>query len=85
MTLNLYVASARQRRYQSEIKSRGEEQNAKRKHGRRAHRWVVERVMLWMNRFRRILIRWEKKTANYEALLHLTFDYIAWKQTRVLG
>jgi Putative transposase of IS4/5 family (DUF4096) len=24
----------------------------------------------WMNRFRRLLIRWEKKVENYEVMLH---------------
>lgn len=74
---------ARRRRYTPHIKTRGEEQIAKR-HGRgRARRWVVERIASWMNRFRRILVRWEKKAENYEALLHLVFAYITWKQ--VLG
>ena len=27
----------------------------------RSRRWVVERTHSWMNRFRRLLIRWEKK------------------------
>jgi transposase len=44
---------------------------------------IVERIASWMNRFRRILVRWEKKAENYEALLHLVFAYITWKQ--VLG
>jgi putative transposase len=75
-------AEARRRRYTPHIKSRGEEQTAKRTQGRRARRWVVERIASWMNRFRRILVRWEKKSVNYEALLHLTFAYTTWKQTR---
>lgn len=36
---------------------------------RKARRWVVERTFSWINRFRRILVRWEKKSANYEAML----------------
>ena len=36
----------------------------------RARRWVVERTHSWMNRFRRLLIRWEKKEDNYIAILH---------------
>ena len=32
-------------------------------------RWVVERVHSWINRFRRLLIRWEKRPQNYEAML----------------
>jgi len=41
--------------------------------GVRSHspkRWVVERTHSWHNRFRRLLIRWEKKVANYEAMIH---------------
>ena len=34
-----------------------------------ARRWVVEVAHSWFNRFRRLLIRWEKKAANYLALL----------------
>jgi transposase len=43
-------------------------------------RWVVERTHSWMNRFRRILIRWEKKPANYLALLHVACALIAFHQ-----
>ena len=35
-----------------------------RTHGKRARRWVVERTHSWMNRFRALLVRWEKRTAN---------------------
>jgi len=34
-------------------------------------RWVVERTHSWMNRFRSIYIRWEKKASNYQAMLEL--------------
>ena len=30
--------------------------------------WVVERTHSWINRFRRLLIRWEKKSENYLAM-----------------
>ncbi len=30
-----------------------------------AKRWVVERTASWYNRFRKLLIRFEKKDANY--------------------
>lgn len=39
--------------------------------GSRARRWVVERTHSWLNRSRRLLVRWEKKTENYLAFLHL--------------
>jgi putative transposase len=38
---------------------------------RRNRRWVVERTGSWINRFRRILVRWEKKARNYEAMVAL--------------
>jgi putative transposase len=72
--------------YTAHIKSRGEERNErKRLPGYRARRWVVERTHSWMNRFRRILIRWEKKTANFEAMLHLACAYITFRAAGVLG
>jgi hypothetical protein len=37
----------------------------------------AERAHSWMNRFRRILIRWEKKPANYLAMLHFALGIIA--------
>jgi transposase len=45
-----------------------------------ARRWVVERTHSWMNRFRRILVRWEKKARNYLAMLHLTCAVIVLKK-----
>src|SRR5919108_5599076 len=36
-----------------------------------ARRWVVERTLAWLSRCRGILIRWEKKAANYLGLLKL--------------
>ena len=33
--------------------------------------WVVERTHAWHNRFRRRLIRWEKKSTHYEAFIHI--------------
>ncbi len=72
--------------YTVHIKSRGDEAKALRSNPRfRARRWVVERSHSWMNRFRRLLIRWEKKAANYEAMLHLACAVITLKATGVLG
>ena len=50
----------------------------------KARRWVVERSHSWMNRFRRILVRWEKKSENYVALLHLSLALIAFKSSGLL-
>ena len=72
--------------YNAHIRSRGEEASEKsRIPGYRERRWVVERTHSWMNRYRRIIIRWEKKTDNYEALLHLVCADITVRRTGVLG
>jgi len=53
--------------------------------GYRAQRWVVERTHSWMNRFRRLLIRWEKKVPNYKAFLHFACAWITYQVAGVLG
>ena len=72
--------------YTAHIKARGEEAQAiKRQAGFKARRWVVERTHSWMNRFRRILTRWEKKADNYLALLHLVCAVITYRCSGLLG
>ena len=71
----------RRRGYVPHIKSRGQEQAEKRSRGKRARRWVVERIASWLNRYRRILVRWEKKADNYQALLHFVFAHILWRNS----
>ncbi len=66
--------------FTAHIRSRGEEAKLIRRSTRfKARRWVVERTHSWMNRYRRILIRWEKKPENYTAMLHLTLGGIAYQ------
>ena len=44
------------------MRPRGDKTRKLRKDARfKGRRWVVERTHSWLNRFRRILIRWEKK------------------------
>jgi len=72
--------------FTAHIRARGEEAQAiKREAGFKARRWVVERTHSWMNRFRAILIRWEKKAQNYLALLHFACAYITFRQAGLLG
>jgi transposase len=72
--------------YTAHIHSRGEEKQAKMEiPGFRARRWVVERTHSWMNRFRRLLVRWEKKKANFCAMLHLACAYISFRAAGVLS
>lgn len=69
--------------YTAHIKRRGQEiQEKKDIPGYRARRWVVERTHSWMNRFRRLLIRWEKDVENYVAMLHLACAYITFHAIR---
>jgi transposase len=35
------------------------------------HRWVVERTLAWLNRFRRLTVRYERRADIHEAFLHL--------------
>ena len=72
--------------YTAHIKSRGQEE-AERKQipGYRARRWVVERTHSWFNRFRRLLIRWEKKPENYTAFLHFACAWITFRAAGILG
>jgi len=45
-------------------------------------RWVVEVAHAWFNRFRRLLIRWEKKADTYLALVHLAAVLIIYRKLR---
>jgi len=73
-------------RFTAHIRARGEEAQAiKRAAGFKARRWVVERAHSWLNRFRGILIRWNKKTENYLAMLHFAFAIIAYRASGLFG
>lgn len=72
--------------YTAHIKARGEEATAIKRCVRfKARRWVVERTHSWMNRFRRILTRWEKKMENYLGLLHLVCAIITYRCAGLFG
>lgn len=73
-------------RLELHLRTRGEEKAAQgRPPGWKARRWVVERTASWLNRFRRLLVRWEKKAANYEAMLHLACACITFQQAGLFG
>jgi transposase len=72
--------------FTAHIRSRGEEETGtKKKAGEKARCRVVERTRSWMNRFRRILIRWEKRADTYIAMLHFACGIITWRATGLLG
>lgn len=60
------------RGYETHIRGRGQERREQRRDPeRKPRRWVVERTISWLNRSRRLLVRWEKKSENFLAFLHL--------------
>jgi transposase len=42
------------------------------------HRWVVERTLAWLARYRRLTIRYERLVAVHEAFLHLACALVCW-------
>jgi putative transposase len=65
-------AQVAERGYRAHIRPRGEERALKEQvPGWRARRWVVERTHSWLNRSRRLLVRWEKRPELYLAFVHL--------------
>jgi transposase len=41
-------------------------------------RWVVERTFAWLNQFRRLRVRYEKRADIHEAFLSLACALICW-------
>lgn len=68
------------------IRGRGQEVKELREQaGKRARRWVVERAYSWLNRFRRLLVRWDKKAENYVAMLHFACGLVAFRAAGLFG
>jgi len=42
------------------------------------HRWVVERTLSWLNRHRRLKVRYERRADIHQALLDLGCALICW-------
>ena len=74
-----------ERGYTPHVRSRGEERQEKASiPGHRARRWVVEACHSWMNRFRKILVRFEKTDRAYLGLVHLACAIITWRKVGVI-
>ena len=71
------------RRYVPHIRHRGEEKELI-KIEYVTKRWVVERTNSWHNRFRKLLVRYEKKSENYLALICLACCIIVYRRI-ILG
>jgi transposase len=73
------------RGYIPHVVSRGEEKKQLEKNpAKKARRWVVERVFAWLNRFRKIFVRYEKYDFTYLGLLQLACAFIAFRQVDVI-
>lgn len=46
---------------------------------------MVERTHAWHNRYRRLLVRWEKKKENYLALVHFACALMVYRLNIILG
>lgn len=67
--------------YIPHVVGRGQEARAKRKHpGKRARRWIVEVAHSWFNRFRKLLVRYEKLEHSFLGLNHLAAAIIAFRK-----
>jgi len=42
-----------------------------RKLRRYRHRWIVERTIAWLQNYRRITVRWDRKVSIYRAFVHV--------------
>jgi IS5 family transposase len=67
-------AACRQRGIAPRIARRGIESSERL--GR--HRWVVERTLAWLNRFRRLTVRYERRADIHQAFLSLGCALICW-------
>ncbi len=77
--------AAVERDYKPHIKQRREEAHEKlTTPGFKARRWVVGRTHSWINRFRKLLVSFEKTEASYVALLSLACTMICWRQTAAI-
>lgn len=64
--------------YIAHVVDRRQESDAKRRHpAKKARRWVVEVCHSWFNRFRKLLVRYEKLERSFVALNHIAATIIA--------
>ncbi len=67
--------------YIPHVKGRGQEANELANDpNKRARRWVVEVAHSWFNRFRKLLVRYEKLERSFIGLNHLAAAIIAYRK-----
>ena len=69
--------------YIPHVKGRGQEaKELKRDPKKKARRWVVEVAHSWFNRFRKLLVRYEKLDRSFMALNHLAASIMALRKIK---
>ena len=72
------------RGYIPHVKGRGQEAKEKRRHpSKRARRWIVEVAHSWFNRFRKLLVRYEKLERSFLGLNQLAAAIIAFRKIKL--
>ena len=71
-------------RYIPRVKGRGKEAGElKRDRAKKARCWVIEVAHSWFNRFRKLLVRYEKLDRSFLALNHLAASIIAFRKVKL--
>jgi transposase len=76
--------------YIAHIRPRGEDLSKKKNDPNWKHpdgkprRWIVEVAHSWFNNFRKVRIRYEKKSKNYLALLHMVAAIICFRKLDII-
>jgi hypothetical protein len=74
------IAGLLERDYIGHLKPRGEpEAEVPPEKQPPARRWVVERTHAWHNKFRRLLVRWERLLDSYKAMVYLASVFILYR------
>jgi transposase len=71
-----YIPHVQGRKVEREGKARNPEYKPR--------RWIVEVAHSWFNRFRKLLVRFEKKACTHIALLHLAAAIIAFRKAKLI-
>ena len=71
--------------YEPHVRPRGEEIAEIAKNPNfKPRRWIVEVSLSWFNRFRKLLVRFEKTLSSHMALTHLAAAIIALRKTGII-
>lgn len=67
--------------YVPHVRGRTEEAQEKTQQLHKPKRWVVERTHSWLNRYRKLLVSFEKTERAYLGLLYFACAITAWRRT----